>query len=378
MYKLCDFSALIMVLINILVAYLLIEQAGIQIKIVRTVPPGLMTPSVPHVTGENLSKLFVNSIIIAILSFMESYAIGKKFADMANYQMDIGQELFALGVSNVCGAFFSAYPSAGSFSRTVVNGKAGSKSPLANLVTASLIIITLLAITKALFYIPFCALASIILVSVLNIIDFGAMRVAYKLNKQDFLVMVTSFLFTFFLGMEMGIMMGVLVSILLLVKETAVPHYAVLGRLKNSAVYRDISRYPDAEQQPEVAVFRFNARLYFGNCNFFRDKVVEVLSGDQDCLVIDASPINSVDLSALHVLEELNERVMGMKKVWAFSNVKGPIRDFFEKSGFTKKIGSDHFFMSLDEAVDAAVMIHRGSFRHKEVVPSAPLRTIMD
>jgi SulP family sulfate permease len=296
----------------------------------------------------------------------------------ANYQMNIGQELLALGVSNVAGAFFGAYPSAGSFSRTVVNGKSGSKSPMSNVITACLIVITLLAITKALYYIPYCALAAIIEVSVLNIIDFGAMHNAYRLNKQDFLVMVTSFLFTFFLGMEMGIMMGVLVSILLLVKETAVPHYAVLGRLSNSNVYRDISRYPDAEQQPEVAVFRFNARLYFGNCNFFRDKVVEVLSGDQDCLVIDASPINSVDLSALHVLEELNERVQGMQKIWAFANVKGPIRDFFEKSGFTKKIGSDHFFMSLDEAVDAAVLIHNGSFRRRSIVPTAPMRTIMD
>ena len=94
-----------------------------------------------------------SSAIIAVLSFMESYAIGKKFADMNGYSMDIGQELFAIGVSNVVGSFFSAYPSAGSFSRTVVNGKAGSKSPFANAVTAGLLILTLVAITKALYYV---------------------------------------------------------------------------------------------------------------------------------------------------------------------------------------------------------------------------------
>jgi SulP family sulfate permease len=93
MYKLSDFSALVMVLINILVAYLLIEQAGIELKIVRHVPPGMMTPSVPSVTSDNFVTLITNSIIIAILSFMESYAIGKKFADMANYQMNIGKNI---------------------------------------------------------------------------------------------------------------------------------------------------------------------------------------------------------------------------------------------------------------------------------------------
>ena len=373
MWKVCDFGALVMVAINILVAYMLIEKAGIDIKIVNKVPPGMMTPKVIELTGEDISNGIMNSIIIAILSFMESYAIGKKFADMNGYSMDIGQELFAIGVSNVVGSFFSAYPSAGSFSRTVVNGKAGSKSPFSNAVTASLLILTLVAITKALYYIPYCALASIILVSVINIIDIHEMRVAYRLNKQDFLVIFTSFIFTLFLGMEMGIMIGVLVSILLLVKETAVPHYAVLGKLPNTHVYRDISRYPDAEQQPEVAVFRFNSRLYFGNCNFFRDKVVEVLSGQQDCIVIDASPINSCDLSALQVLEELNERVTSMRKIWAFANVKGPVRDFFNKSGFTKRCGPDHFFLSLDDAVDAAIMLHRGSFRRESIKVLRPL-----
>ena len=73
------------------------------------------------------------------------------------------------------------------------------------------------------------------------------------------------------------------------------------------------------------------------------------------------------------LLEELNERVTSMRKIWAFANVKGPVRDFFKKSGFTKRCGPDHFFLSLDDAVDAAIMLHRGSFRRESIKVLRPL-----
>jgi SulP family sulfate permease len=224
-----EFSTLIMIVAASAVAYAL-RSDGVNVKVIGAIPSGMRAPQVPNFTAQDFNKCVLNCLVLAILSYMESFAIGTKFADIAGYRLDNSQEMLAIGASNVVGSFFNGYLSAGSFSRTAVNAKAGSQSPMSCIVTAVLVLAGLY-VTEIFYYIPFAALAAIIETSIVNIIDFGAMRHAWKVSKPDFLMMFVSFIITIFLGMEMGIIVGVVLSILLLVKATATPHYAVLGKV---------------------------------------------------------------------------------------------------------------------------------------------------
>lgn len=81
---------------------------------------------------------------------MESIAMGKAIAAKEKYKIEPNKELVGLGLANIGGSFFSAYPVTGGFSRSVVNYESGARTPLASIITAVLIILTLL------FFIDFC------------------------------------------------------------------------------------------------------------------------------------------------------------------------------------------------------------------------------
>ena len=65
-----------------------------------------------------------------------------------DYKLDANQELIALGVANLAGSVFKSFPVTGGFSRTAVNDQAGAKTGLASLISATLIILTLLFFTS--------------------------------------------------------------------------------------------------------------------------------------------------------------------------------------------------------------------------------------
>lgn len=112
------------------------------------------------------------------------------------------QELFALGISNLLGSVFSSYPITGSFSRSAVNNSVGAKSQLAGFVTAIMMLLTLLALTRFFYFLPLFCLAAIVISSVTNLVDVAEARYLWTVKKSDFVLWMVAFLGTLFLGVQ--------------------------------------------------------------------------------------------------------------------------------------------------------------------------------
>merc|ERR1712216_194770 len=134
--------------------------------------------------------------------------------------------LVGLGIANLVGAVFSAYPITGSFSRSAVNNDTGAKTGVAALVTASMVILTLVALTSLLFYLPKNALAAIVLSAVSGLFDYTEFQFLWRVSKKDCLLWTVSCLGTMFLGIELGIAIAVAISLAFVIYETARPHTA--------------------------------------------------------------------------------------------------------------------------------------------------------
>ena len=188
--------------------------------------------------------------------------------------------------------------------------------------------------------------------------DFSAgLTVGVMLIPQGMAyAMLTTFAITLTLGIEIGIGMGVLLSLAMIVFRSTRPHVAVLGRVPDSVFYRNIRRFANLEQRPDVLIVRFDGPLYFSNINYFKDKMAELIAQKGAALrlvVLNADSISQLDSSAVHALEEWLQatRAKGLKLY--FTGVIGPVRDTMRRWGLTAVIGEQHFFMSNQQAVDA-------------------------
>jgi MFS superfamily sulfate permease-like transporter len=74
-----------------------------------------------------------------------------------------------------------------------------------------------------------------------------------------------------FVGVDIGIGVATGLSLLFVLYETAYPHTAVLGRLSESSVYRNVKQYPDAQEFDGIVIMRFDAPLYFANSEYTRE-----------------------------------------------------------------------------------------------------------
>jgi SulP family sulfate permease len=331
------------------------DWGGAGVAIVGAVPAGLPAPQAPHFELSALGALFPTGLAIALVGFMESIAVAKSFARQDGHPIDANQELRALGLANLGGAFFQGYPVTGGFSRTAVNAEAGAKTGLAALITAAVVALALLFLTPLFFYMPKAVLAAIIVTAVFGLINVREAKHLWKVSRDDFGLMALTFFATLSFGIEEGIGIGVGASILWVVIKSAKPHVAVLGRLPDSTIYRNVARHPEAERRDGVVALRVDGPLFFANTAFLSDTIGELVDDspvEVSAIVLDAGAIGSVDASAASALVELAEAQESQgKQVWLCS-VRGPVRDQLLGAGLLDVIPAQQLVARVQDAMD--------------------------
>ena len=260
----------------------------------------------------------------------------------------------AIGMANLIGSIFKSFPVSGGFTRSVVNDQAGARSGMSSLISAFLIILTLLFITPLFYYLPNAVLASIIIVAVYRLVNIKEAKNLWNVDRKDFLMMAATFIGTLFFGIIPGIEIGVLLSLAWIIFEASYPHHAELGRVPGTKSFRSIKRFDNLVIEDDVLIIRFDASLFFANIERFRELILEYKNNRKDrikAIVIDMESNNTVDSSALVVLSDISDELKKENIRLFLTDVKGPVRDKFLKSGFTEKIGEENFFLSVEDAV---------------------------
>lgn len=348
--------ALVVVAVSTALVWALrLDQRGVAI--VGEVPAGLPGIAVPSLDVSSLRALLPTAIIISLVGFMESISVAKAFARRRRYEIDANRELVGLGLANLAAGLFRGYPVTGGFSRTAVNAQAGARSSLAGLVSAGIVILTLLLLTDLFFFLPKAVLAAVIITAVLGLVDLHEVRHLWRVDRADLTLLGLTFFGTLGLGIEAGIGIGVGASMLWFVVRTTRPHTAVLGRLPGTTAYRNVERYPEAQRVPGVLALRIDASFYYGNVGFLKETVSQRLHSDESLhdLVIDASSINRLDSSADAALREivadLDERGVGIY----IAGLKGPVLRTMGRSGLADQLGPERMPLSVHDAITTAV-----------------------
>jgi len=348
-------AQLITVILAIAVAWFLrLDNSGVEV--VGQVKEGYPAPVLPDFASFPFSELLPTVLAIAFLSFTQSIALAKAMVRRhSDYKVDSNQELFSIGLANMVGSFFHAYPVAGSFSRTAVNDENNAKTSISLIVSASLVFFTVLLLTPMIYYLPNTVLAAIIITAVPGLIEVEEAKLLWNVRKREFLLALVTFITTLALGILEGIGIGVLISLGIVIHRSSYPNIVMLGRLPNTDQYRDLERHPEGLTQTNTIIVRIDASLYFANIPYMKEKLEELEAESGKTLeqvIIDAIGINEVDVSALHALKELVDEYKERDIDVIFTGVKGPVRDMFKRSGLDDVIGSDKFYLDISHAVE--------------------------
>ncbi|MEM9929612.1 MAG: sulfate permease [Bacteroidota bacterium] len=326
-----------------------------QVVTVGEVPAGLPALAFPEVDLPLLRQLFPIALVMALISFIETLSIGKAFSPKYDYyRISPNREAIALGLSKIIGAIFQAVPTSASFSRSAVVEEGNGKTAASNLVAVLLLLLVLLFFTSPFYYLPIPVLAAVIIYSVRNLFDLAEMRRLGMLAPKELLTLLITFFFTLFAGLEYGIAGGVVLSLIFVFWRAARPHLAELGRIPNTNAFRNVQRFSQAEADPSVLIVRFDAELYFGNAEYFRNQLerLVIARGDQlKTVIIDGHTINDIDTTGLFELSRFVETLAQKNIALYLCGMIGPVRDKLFKSGLMQQIGTGHQCLSIQSAI---------------------------
>ena len=347
-------NALIVVILGIVIMKYFGKSFD-DVAIVKDIPSGLPFFGVPEFDIDQIKELLPIALTLVMVGYLETISIGKSLeAKQDEYRIRPNQELIALGLANMVGSLFKAYPTTSSFSRSAINQESGAKTGMAALISVVMVVLTLLFLTPLFYHLPKTVLAAIIIVAVFGLVNFKEAAFLWKANHLDFWLMFATFIATLLLGIEYGIIVGVGLSLIVLIFRTSRPYVAELGKVPDSNFYRNRNRFEEVIIEDDILIFRFDAQIFYANSSYFRDNldVMALRKGEAlKLIVLDAESINRVDSTGV---EMLKERIKFYKKkgvVFYFAGVKGPVRDDFFKSGILSIIDINHFFMRANDAV---------------------------
>lgn len=351
-------GALIAVILGIVGVYFLkLNEQGVEV--VGEVPQGLPQMVIPVFNWDIIQKLLPLSLTICLISFIESLAIAKTIEGKhKDYKVIPNQELLALGITKIGGAFFQSYPTTGSFTRSAINDEAGAKTGVSSIISAAVIAVILLFLTPVFYFLPKAILASVIVVAVVGLINYKEAVHLWKNDRRDFLSLIVTFLATLTLGIQDGVMIGVILSLAIIIYRNSRPHVAVLGKLPEADLYRNILRFKEAIRKKGVLIVRFDAPLYFGNAGYFRKQVEDFYMAEvepPELFILDAQGISDMDSSGAMELLELMRWIKSQNTTFRISGAIGPIRDILEKFGISHEIGAKCFHLNVHAAVEQGV-----------------------
>jgi SulP family sulfate permease len=346
--------AILLVVAGAIVVSSLFDLRSRGVAVTGEVPNGLPAPALPDVALGDLAELALTAIGIALVAYVESMAVARAIADRRGYQVDPNQELVALGSANLLGGLFRAFPVTGSFSRSAASDAAGAVTQLAGLVTAGVVGLTLVLLTPVLENLPSATLGAVVMVAVSRLIDVHGLRRAWRVGREDAVTAWLALGGVLVLGVLKGILLAVGVSLMSLVYRASQPHRAVRGATAGDDL-PGLDRVDAHVDVPGVLVYRFDAPLFFANCNRLRDDVVQLVD-EASCpiraVVVDARAITILDATAATVVHDLVERLESRGTALILAGTRPRVRDAMRTSGLSDVLDPDALAPTVPAALD--------------------------
>lgn len=349
-------AALTVMVLAILASWLL-DFHGRGIHIVGEIPAGLPPFGLPGGIGvQEVVALLPGAVAIALVAFAESVAVARNYAIKFNYSVSTDQELIAVGAANAGTGFSGGFVVDGSLSKTAASVGAGASSQMVSIIAGIAVLITAMFLTPLFYYLPEATLAAIVIHAVWHLINYKKIWQYRGVTDLDFWTALLAAVGVLALGILQGIMLAALLGLLGMLDATKKRTMSVLGKGPGEYGYRSLENFPDDETYTGLLITRFNGSLFFANAPDFADEVraaVEAADPAPEVVLLDFETVTDIDATALAIIGELNDQFEREGVNLLFARVQTHVRTIMQRAGFEEKIGSDRFYVFVQDGVDA-------------------------
>lgn len=347
-------GVLIVVALATWISYLTgFEQGGG--KVIGVIPQGIPSLSMPELDWNASIHMLPSAFVIALISFMEAMSSSKIIAIKTRTQWDENQELIGQGIAKIVAAFSHSMPVSGSFSRSALNLASGARTGLASVISALMVLLTLLYFTPLLHHLPKPVLAAVIMTAVMGLVSVQTIKDAWCANRWDGIAAVITFGATlaFAPNIQNGILTGIILSLVLFLLRTMKPTIVLLGSGEESEELEGVRHFNLPKLHPQIAALRFDGQLYFANVSYFEESVLHLISNHPELryILVVGSGINGLDASGVEMLRNLLDRLGKGDTQLVFCNLKSKVTQVMKNTGLMNQVGEQNIFGTMRFAI---------------------------
>ncbi|MBK9739207.1 MAG: sulfate permease [Actinobacteria bacterium] len=309
----------------------------------------------PLVDGD-LSLLLLPALGIFVVGYADNILTARMLASRHRQRLHNNQEFLAMGAANVGSALVSGFPVSSSASRSVIAEASGARSQLYSLVSAALVIISMLVFGRVISAFPLAALGGLVIYAAIRLIDIAEFRRLWAFRRREFLLAAFAVIGVLLFNILYGVLAAVALSVIELLTRVARPHAAVLGQSPGIAGWHDVDDYSASRQLPGLVVFRYDSPLFFANAEDFSKRCRTAIEGAQPpaCwFLLNMEGNTEVDITGLDALEDVRSECEADGIVLALVRVKSELLEHLVRHGVAGRIGSEHIYSTLPTAVAA-------------------------
>lgn len=279
------------------------------------VSPGLPKFIVPKIDFHLMPDIVTASLSIAVVIMAETLLAENNFAQKNRYKIDDNQELLAFGFGNLAAAFIGCCPINGSVSRTTMNDQYGGRTQFTGIFAGLVMLIILVLGTGFIGYLPVPVLTAIVISALYSALEFDLAAKLWKVSKVEFYIFCGAFLGVLVLGTINGVLIGIILSFVAVIRKAADPPRNFLGLVPGHSEFLALDRFKHAYPIQNIVIYRFSSNLFFANVAIFQKDIMDSVLDDTKAVIVDASAVGSVDVTAAKTLRIMYDtlRDMGVK-----------------------------------------------------------------
>lgn len=303
---------------------------------------------------DRFPDIFFASAAVMFVSYTSEIPVVRGFSkDLKGF--DPNKEFYALGLAHVLIGFFGGYPVSGDDSRTAVNIAVGGKTKAVNLIAAFLILLTVFLIPGILTALPLVTIAAIIASAGISMFERGAGIRLFRTDKKEFLVFAVCVVGVLTLGVYQGILFAIVLAFLQLIKRSSTPSELEMVYEAETGDVTSVAAYSGPPNHG-VLIYRFGSALLFYNADYFVERISQLVESKKDLwlVVIDAAPMNIIDLTALSVLKDLVKALSDRGIEVAFASANESFRSSVINELEASNLNTDIFYPSIHSVFTAS------------------------
>jgi SulP family sulfate permease len=346
-------GALIAIVASIIVSRS-VGLAGHGVAILGPVPRGLPSLGPPAFGWHDATRLLGPALSMFVVILAQSGATARAYAAKHEETFSADTDLVGLGAANVAAAFSGAFVVNGSPTQTQMADGAGGRSQLTQLTTGAVVLFVLLFATRPLAYLPIAALAAVVFLIAVRLVDLGGMRRILAVRREEFAIAVLTAAAVVVLGVQDGIVLAAAVSIIDHLRHTYHPTNSVLVKSPNGH-WHATPVQPGARTEPGLVVYRFGTSLYYANASRLAEDVAALTrhGGKLRWMVLDGAAIDDVDYTAASVFTQVITKLRDQHVRLIVTSAVTRVRQQLDRYGISAALGPGAYYDTPGAALEA-------------------------